>query len=237
MCFSPRPPLAYASLQGHLLSCMRVLIRVHVLVHKVPTHLQSGPLSTSGCSSQSFAPTTHVRTAPAPPSASSSSGQCSAPSTRKRPACAGPFGAGGLQCRGRHHAAVLSPTPHHARTALALALSSGARHTRMRVPRMRLCLRRASLAQAAASDEGVMDQLAHHQEGFASLAVEAAALKMPRLQVGAGGGGHSSAAGVYVAYSCGKDVRLQGRGMEGHSFAAGYARVQERGCAQLQGWA
>eukprot|EP00200_Dunaliella_tertiolecta_P017215 CAMPEP_0202411634 /NCGR_PEP_ID=MMETSP1128-20130828/22377_1 /ASSEMBLY_ACC=CAM_ASM_000463 /TAXON_ID=3047 /ORGANISM="Dunaliella tertiolecta, Strain CCMP1320" /LENGTH=780 /DNA_ID=CAMNT_0049017371 /DNA_START=116 /DNA_END=2454 /DNA_ORIENTATION=- len=41
---------------------------------------------------------------------------------------------------------------------------------------------RASLAQAAASDEGVMDQLAQHQEGFAALAVDAAALKLPRLQ-------------------------------------------------------
>ncbi|KAF5836068.1 ALIX V-shaped domain binding to HIV-domain-containing protein [Dunaliella salina] len=41
---------------------------------------------------------------------------------------------------------------------------------------------RASLAQAAASDEGVMDQLAQHQEGFACLAVDAAALKLPRLQ-------------------------------------------------------
>jgi len=42
---------------------------------------------------------------------------------------------------------------------------------------------RASLAQAGASDEGVMDQLAQHQEGFANLNVDAAALKLPRLQV------------------------------------------------------
>ena len=43
---------------------------------------------------------------------------------------------------------------------------------------------RASLAQASASDEGVLDQVELHQEGFANLAVDAAALKMPRLQVG-----------------------------------------------------
>ena len=44
-------------------------------------------------------------------------------------------------------------------------------------------MRRASLAQAGASDAGVLEQMEQHRTAFEDLRVDSAALKMPRLQV------------------------------------------------------
>lgn len=42
---------------------------------------------------------------------------------------------------------------------------------------------RQSLTKAGESDAGVMSRMSEHEEGFKGLAIDAAALRMPRLQV------------------------------------------------------